>query len=158
MTVSPTAEVQLPQDKPPDWANSWMKWALTAPGIQRMVGQGVALLSFRGRKTGKLYTIPVSYHRENDLVTIITQRQRKWWHNFESPTEVEVRLAGRRYTGTPEIETDDAAALEFMTEYLEKRPIDAKAYGLASDERTEDKIARIIPHIVVIRIAVTPIE
>lgn len=156
MTVLPTAEVHIPQDKPPDWANSWMKWALTTPGIQSMVGQGVGLLSFKGRKTNKLYTIPVSYHRQDDTVTIITKRQRKWWHNFESPIEVELRLAGHMYTGKAEIEADDHEALAFMTEYLKTRPIDARAYGLARDETTKDKIARIIPHIVVIRIAITP--
>jgi hypothetical protein len=132
-----------------------MKWALTTPVIQSMVGQGVALLSFKGRKTAKLYTIPVSYHRQDDIVNVITKRQRKWWHNFESPIEVELRLAGTMYTGKAEIEADDAEALEFMTEYLKTRPIDAKAYGLARDEITKDKIARIIPHIVVIRIAIT---
>jgi hypothetical protein len=155
MTVSPTTEVRIPQDKPPDWANSWMKWALTTPGIQSMVGKGVALLSFKGHKTAKLYTIPVSYHRQDDTVTIITKRQRKWWHNFESPIEVDLRLAGHMYAGKAEIETDDAETLEFMTEYLKTRPIDAKAYGLARDEITKDQIARIIPHIVVIRIAIT---
>jgi hypothetical protein len=132
-----------------------MKWALNAPGIQRMMGQGVALLSFAGRKTGKLYTIPVSYDRQDDIVTVITKRQRKWWHNFETPIEVGLRLAGRMHTGKAEIQTDDDEVLEFMTEYLKKRPIDAKAYGLAQDERTKDKIAQIIPHIVVIRIAIT---
>ena len=155
MTTSPTTRVQVPQDKPPDWANSWMKWALTAPGIQSLVGQGVALLSFKGRKTGKPYTIPISYHRQDDTVSIITKRQRKWWHNFESPIEVELRLAGHMYTGKAEVEADEAEKLEFMTEYLKTRPIDAKAYGLAKDEITKDKIARIIPHIVVIRIAIT---
>lgn len=158
MTVSPKTEIQLPQDKPPEWANSWMKWALTAPGIQKMVGQGVALLAFKGRRTGKSYTIPVSYHRDGDVVTIVTKRQREWWHNFESSSGVDLRLAGRMYTGKARIETDEAEALNFMTEYLAKRPIDAKAYGLAKDEVTEDKIAQIIPHIVVIRVAVTPIE
>jgi hypothetical protein len=39
-----------------------------------------------------------------------------------------------------------------MTEYLKERPIDAKAYGLAEDERTREKIAGIIPNIVVIRV------
>lgn len=155
MTVSPTAEVRMPQDKPPDWANSWMKWALTTPGIQSMVGKGVALLSFKGRKTGKRYTVPVSYQRQDDSVTIITKRQRRWWHNFESPLDVDLRLAGHMYTGKAEIEADDAEALEFMTEYLKTRPIDAKAYGLARDEVTHDKIARIIPHIVVIRVALS---
>ncbi|HEX9763080.1 MAG TPA: hypothetical protein VGA97_08275, partial [Acidimicrobiia bacterium] len=71
---------------------------------------------------------------------------------------VELRLAGRRYVGKAEIAADDAETLEFMTQYLKKRPIDAKAYGLAKAEITKEKIARIIPHIVLIRIAITPIE
>jgi hypothetical protein len=158
MSVSTTAEVRVPDDSPPEWANSWMKWALTTPGIQRIVGQGVALLRFEGRKTGKAYTIPVSYHRQDDIVTVITKKQREWWHNFESPIGVELRLAGRNYTGKAEIQTDDDETLEFMTEYLKKRPVDAKAYGLARDERTKNKIAQIIPQIVVIRIAMSSDE
>jgi hypothetical protein len=148
------AEVQLPDDKPPGWANSLMKWALTTPGLQSMVGQGVALLTFEGRKTAKIYTIPVSYHQADDVVTIVTKRARRWWHNFESPIEVELRLAGHEYTGKAKIESSADDALEFMTEYLKERPIDAKAYGLAKDERTREKIARIIPKIVVIRVQI----
>ena len=155
MTASPTTDVQMPQDKPPDWANSWMRWALNTPGIQGWVGKGVALLSFKGRKTGKLYAIPASYWRQDDTVTIITKKQRKWWHNFESPLDVELRLAGHTYTGKAEVQADHAGTLEFLTEYLKNRPIDAKAYGLARDEITREKIARIIPHIVVIRIAIS---
>lgn len=154
MTVSPTTDLQLPNDKPPDWANAFMRWALNTPGIQKMIGQGVALLSFRGRKTNQPYSIPISYQREGDIVTIITKRQRKWWHNFESPIEVQMRLAGQDYTGKAEIETDDTGTLEFMIEYLSKRPIDAKAYGLAANQLTREKIARLIPHIIVIRVAI----
>jgi hypothetical protein len=158
MTDSATTEVRLPDDRPPKWANSMMKWALTAPGLQGMIGQGVALLSFTGRKTGKPYTIPVSYHREGDIVTVITKRQRNWWRNFESPLEVELRLAGRTFAGKAEARSNDDDTLEFMTSYLEKRPIDAKAYGLKKDEITREKIARILPHIVVIRIEVAQID
>lgn len=158
MTDSRTKEVHIPQDKPPELANSFMKWALTTPGIQKMVGQGVALLSFKGHRTGKPYTIPVSYDRKDNVVMIVTKRQRRWWHNFEIPTEVELRLAGETYRGTATIETKDTEALEIMTEYLARRPIDAKAYGLHRDEVTRDKIARIIPHIVMIRVDITPNE
>ena len=158
MTDVETAKVELPQDKPPRWANSLMKWALTAPGLQRMVGEGVALLTFTGHKTGTSYTIPVSYHRDGAIVTVITKRQRNWWRNFETPAEVGLRLAGRDYTGKAEIKTDQQENLEFMTDYLAKRPIDAKAYGLAKDEVVKEKIARIVPHIVVIQIEVAPIE
>ena len=158
MTDTVTADVKLPEDIPPAWANSLMKWALNTPGLQAMVGQGVALLTFTGRKTGKTYTIPVSYHREDDTVTVVTKRVRRWWRNFETAHEVEVRIAGRNYAGKAEATTGEAEALEFMLGYLEKRPIDAKAYGLARSEITRDKVARIIPHIVLIRIAISPIE
>jgi deazaflavin-dependent oxidoreductase (nitroreductase family) len=158
MTDSATTEVRLPDDRPPNWANSMMKWALTTPGLQGMVGQGVALLTFTGRKTGAHYTIPVSYHREDDMVTVITKRQRQWWHNFETPLEVELRLAGRTFAGKAEARSSDEDTLEFMTSYLEKRPIDAKAYGLKKDEITREKIARILPHIVVIRIEIDPVS
>jgi hypothetical protein len=158
MTDSSTTDVRLPDDKPPGWANAVMRWALRTPGVQRMVGQGVALLGFDGRRTGTRYSIPVSYDRRGDIVTVITKRQRKWWRNFESPIEVELRLAGLSYEGKAEIVTDPDANLEFMTEYLQRRPIDAKAYGLAKDERTRDLIQRIIPHIVIIRIRISPMD
>jgi hypothetical protein len=118
----------------------------------------VALLGFTGHKTGNSYTIPVSYYREGDIVTVITKRQRNWWRNFEKPTEVTLRLAGRDYTGKAGIKTDDEENLDFMTDYLAKRPIDAKAYGLAKDEIVREKIARIMPHIVVIQIEVSPVD
>jgi deazaflavin-dependent oxidoreductase (nitroreductase family) len=158
MTDTVTAEVQLPNDKPPAWANSLMRWALTTPGIQAMVGQGVALLTFTGRKTGKTYTIPVSYHRGEETVTVVTKRVRQWWRNFETAHEVELRLAGRKYTGKAEAMTGEEEALEFMVDYLGKRPIDAKAYGLARDEITREKVAKILPHIVLIRIAISTVE
>lgn len=148
----------MPSDTPPDWANAWMGWALTTPGIQSLIGRGVALLSFKGRKTAKLYTIPVGYERQDDVVTVITKRRRKWWHNFESPIDVELRLAGRVFTGKAEIEKNEAEALEYMFQFLAKRPVDAKAYGLAKGESTRDKIARIIPHIAVIHVAIAPSE
>ena len=156
MADSVTVDVELPQDKPPAWANSLMKWAVSTPGIQAMVGQGVALLTFTGWKTGKTYNIPVSYHREDDTVTVVTKRARNWWRNFMTPTEVGIRLAGQDYTGKAEAKIGEGETLEFMLDYLEKRPIDAKAYGLARDEITREKVARILPHIVLIRIAIGP--
>lgn len=147
-------DVQLPDDRPPTWANSLMKWALTVPGLQSTIGQQVAILSFEGRRSGKTYAIPVSYHRREDVVTIVTKRLRKWWHNFESPIEVRLRLAGRDYEGKAEIVSDPNETLGFMTGYLKERPIDAKAYGLAKDEVSAENVARILPGIVVIRIDV----
>lgn len=155
MTEDATTEIRLPDDRPPAWANSLMKWALTTPVIQSMVGSAVALLTFTGRRSGKVYTIPVSYLRDGDVVTVVTKRQRTWWHNFEQPAEVELRLGGHIYRGMAEIQTSDRDTLEFMIDYLNKRPVDAKAYGLGK-EITREKVAAIVPHIVLISIEVSP--
>ena len=154
MTDMSTSEVRLPEDVPPKWANALMKWAITMPVLQSTIGQGVALLTFTGHKTGDVYSIPVSYQRDGDTVTVITKRARNWWRNFQTPAEVELRLAGRDYHGKAEVFLDDEANLDFMTDYLANRPIDAKAYGLAKSELARDKVARIIPHIVVIKIEI----
>lgn len=157
MTDLKTAGVELPRDIPPAWANSLMKWALQVPVIQSMVGQGVALLTFTGHKTGKRYTIPVSYYRDGDTVTIVTKRVRNWWRNFQDPADAELRLAGETFSGTARVKDDPEDTLDFMTEYLAKRPIDAKAYGLGKDEIVREKIARIIPAIVVIEVELAPV-
>ena len=156
MTDTSTTDVRLPEDIPPKWANALMKLALTTPGLERMIGQGVALLTFTGHQTGQKYTIPVSYQRDGDTVTIITKRVRNWWRNFEVPAEVDIRIAGLDYHGRAGIELEKNENLDFMTTYLAKRPIDAKAYGLAKSDLSREKVARIIPHIVVIRVEVAP--
>ena len=158
MTESATTDIRLPDDKPPELANSFMRWALTTPGIQSLLGQNLALLSYTGRRSGREYVTPVSYHRDGDLVTVITKRQRKWWHNFETPIEVELRLAGKDYFGKAEILPDDAETLLFLMDYFRKRPIDAKAYGLEKHEITRERLNALLPHIVVIRIHVHPVE
>ncbi|MCI0678160.1 MAG: nitroreductase/quinone reductase family protein [Actinobacteria bacterium] len=152
-----TTEVKMPQDIPPAWANRMMVWALHRPVLRSWIGSEIAVLTFTGRRTGKRYTIPISYQRDGDVVTMVTKRARTWWHNFETPAEVELRLAGKPHVGKAEVMTDYAENLEFMTRYLARRPIDAKAYGLGKDEITKDKVAEIMPHIVLIRIEIAPL-
>ncbi|HEU4319755.1 MAG TPA: nitroreductase/quinone reductase family protein [Acidimicrobiia bacterium] len=152
MSETAMAEVTMPDDRPPNWANSLMKWALTKPILETTIGTGVGLLTFEGRRSAKNYTIPVSYHRDGNTVTIVTKMLRKWWHNFETPTEVGMRLAGENFTGKAAIISDFDEKLDFMTDYLANRPVDAKAYGLLKEERSRESVARIIPQIVVIRI------
>lgn len=154
MAMLKTSEVRLPDDRPPRWANSFMTWVLNTRVLQTWVGESVAVLTFTGRRTGKKYTTPVSYRREGDTVTVITKRIRKWWHNFETPAEVGLRLAGTEYIGKAHLRTDRDDILAFMVDYLKERPVDAKAYGLKAEEITEAKIAAIVPHIVLIEIEV----
>lgn len=151
-----TTAIHLPGNTPPALANSFIGWLLKAPLIERWLGKSLARFTFTGRHTGTTYTIPVSYRRGGDTVTVVTKKLRKWWHNFETPAEVRLRLAGRDYRGMAHIETDSTAALAFMLGYLSTHPIDARAYGLSKDEVNEDSIGQIMAHVVVIRIELDP--
>ena len=52
------------------------------------------LLSFQGRKSGKTYTIPLSYTQEGDTVLCFTRRGNTWWKNLREDTPVTVDLKG----------------------------------------------------------------
>ena len=69
----------------------------------------VILLTFTGRKSGKVYTTPVEYMREGDCLTIFTQRGRTWWKNLQGGAPVTVRLRGRDVSGVARTITDEAA-------------------------------------------------
>jgi hypothetical protein len=66
-----------------------------------------AVLGWRGRKTGRRYSTPVSYVRDGNTVFVTTGD--KWWRNLEGGAPVTLRLAGRSRQGKAEPILDAAA-------------------------------------------------
>lgn len=59
-----------------------------------------ALITVKGRRTGRLYTTPVYYRREGNVLRFFSDKHRKWIRNFESGTPVRLRLQGADVPGT----------------------------------------------------------
>lgn len=74
--------VTVPRWTPPRWMNAAMKLFLRTPGLQSWLGRSVALITWTGRRSGRHYTTPVSYHRSDGEVTLLSKRFRNWWRNF----------------------------------------------------------------------------
>ncbi len=146
----------IPSWTPPAWLNSGMTAMLRTPGLERLVGRNVALLTFTGRRTGREYTTPVTYYRDGDTVTILTKRRRTWWRNLVSRPEVELRLAGRRVRGRADLAIGDPGCLPELVSILERHRRDARAYGISvTDGRVNEAEARaVLPQLVFI--TVTP--
>ena len=55
----------------------------TAPG-RRLLGGSMAVVTYRGRKSGRQFTFPVSYRRSGSEVTIgiAAPEAKTWWRNF----------------------------------------------------------------------------
>ncbi len=149
-----TEAPELPSWTPPSWLNSMMKVMLHTPGLQRVVGQAIALLSFTGRRSGTRYTTPITYLRDGDEVVVITKRFRTWWKNLQDEPQVELRLAGTTLRGRASLAVGEPAGLPTLVRFLEHHQRDAQAYGITiTDGHVDEAEARaVLPHLVIITI------
>jgi hypothetical protein len=151
--------VTVPTWKPPGWMNAAMRAFLRTPGLQSWLGRSIALISWTGRRSGRRYTTPVSYHRRDRQVTVLTKRFRPWWRNFADRPEVELRLAGETVRGRARASVGDERALPRLIEFLEHNPRDARAYGveIGADGRLDERDARaLLDQVVVVEIELGP--
>lgn len=80
-------------------ANLFIEPLLRSP-LHGLVSKRIMVIEFKGRKSGRLYTTPVEYLRDGNLVIFFTQRQRVWWKNLLDHATVTLRLQGRDVKGT----------------------------------------------------------
>jgi hypothetical protein len=144
---------------PPPAMNTLMETILHLPVINRAISGMILVIKFIGRKSGKRYSTPVGYHREGDTVTILTKRFRKWWHNFEDPAHVELRIAGQNRTGEATALTDVETIVPIIAETVRRQPREAEIYGIEmNDDGTPnmDSVRETAPKVVVIRVKLDP--
>ncbi len=94
------------------------------------------LLRFRGRKSGRVFTTPVGYTREDQLLTVVTSRTYRWWRNVVEPTAVALRLRGTWLEGTGRVvEPVDPAYPNAVQRILRVRGLAmAQRFGLVDAE------------------------
>jgi deazaflavin-dependent oxidoreductase (nitroreductase family) len=119
---------------PPAWFNKAIIWMLRSP-LHGLVSKDMMLITVSGRKTGKQYTIPVSYARDGDLVICSADRSRGWWKNVRSGETVTMQLRGRKVPGRARVIADDKEALiKGIETMLVQVPRDASHVDIRLDE------------------------
>lgn len=111
--------------------NALVGGVLRSP-LHRTMSRSLLLLTYRGRRTGKEYTIPVGYARyaDDELVVIAGRPGGKtWWTNMRGSLPVRVRLAGKELQGEARLVTGDDAVPR-LAAYLAKDPRAARALGI----------------------------
>jgi hypothetical protein len=83
--------------QPPGWLmrfiNPVTRWMLQSRLHSRMSG-ALLLLHYRGRRSGRGYTVPVGYHWIDGDLSLLTNSS--WRHNFEGGRALEVTYRGVR--------------------------------------------------------------
>ena len=121
---------QTPSSDPPQWFTNVLKYVLRTP-LHGIFSKSIMLLLFRGRKTGRVYSTPLSYLREGDVVTAFTDSP--WQRNLLGGAPVTVYLKGKAVAGFAEVIDDRDAVTEALTHHLRHLRFDARFYGVSFD-------------------------
>ena len=123
--------------------NDFMSWVLRSP-FHGILSGGMMLITITGRKTGKKYTTPVGYYREDDCLWVITSRDRTWWKNLRGGAEVSLLLKRKPVTAIAEPDLDEKAVEARMYDYVKHVPQAAKPMGVRMENGNvnADDIAR----------------
>jgi deazaflavin-dependent oxidoreductase (nitroreductase family) len=115
--------------------NDFMSWVLRSP-LHGMMSNSMMLITVRGRKTGKKYTLPVNYYRENGNLWVLTNLDRTWWRNLQDGAEVSVLLKRQPVSAyaVPELKTQSVEQL--LSDYLKHIPQAAKPMGIRMEKGT----------------------
>jgi deazaflavin-dependent oxidoreductase (nitroreductase family) len=91
--------------------------------LHRLASGSLLLITYRGRSSGRRFTIPVMYaEREGTLTIVVGHAERKrWWRNLRGGAEVEVQLRGRRLRGQAEVVGDSGAVERYLARYPRAR-------------------------------------
>lgn len=87
--------------------------------LHPLLSRNLALLTYRGRRTGRAYTIPVSYQRDGGQVTVFSNQ--RWWRNLRGGARVELRLRGKRVPGRAEVHEDGPTVVAAVRDYLARK-------------------------------------
>jgi len=136
--------------------NPVMKALLRSP-LHRIASRSIALLHFRGRKSGREFVTPLSYTLENDTVRFLSAHSTRWWMNLRGDAiPVSVEIARETHTGKARLLDGDSEPLrEGVRRFLTALPRDAKVYGikLDADRRpVEESLVKAAPELVLVEV------
>ena len=94
------------------------------------------LITVTGCKTGRKYSTPVGFYREDDCLWVISNRDRTWWRNVQNGASVSLLLKGKTVNAFAVTEMNEKAVEKRLLEYIRHIPMAAKSFGV----RMENKI------------------
>jgi hypothetical protein len=80
------------------WYNPLVTRLLRSP-LRRILDRSTLLLTYTGRKSGRSYTLPISYAQQNSRLLLITRRPKAWWKNVADGAPVSLWLRGEQRAG-----------------------------------------------------------
>lgn len=103
------------------WFNPIMRWLLRSP-LHFAVSKNTILMTYTGRKSGKVYSVPMNYLEIKGVLYTISSRERTWWRNLRGGAEVTLRLKGEDKKAWAEAFEDQGEVTEKLSLYFKTAP------------------------------------
>ena len=118
--------------------------------IHLLVSTQILVTQFNGRKSGNLYRVPVSFHKDKNTYTCVTLRPNLWWKNLIDLERTDVWLHGKLVNVQLKLEYEDDEVVKSNLRHLVSgNAIDAFFAKVtlnkdgSPDEKTLDDAAKI---------------
>ena len=136
--------------------NPLMRALLRSP-LHGVASRNIALLHYRGRKSGRQFITPLSYTREGNMVRLLSSHDTRWWMNFRGePVSVSIEIAREMHAGKARLWDGDSEHLrEGVRRFLTALPRDAGVYGIKLDvdrKPIEESLAEVAGHLVLVEV------
>ncbi|MEC4615911.1 PNPOx family protein [Tsukamurella tyrosinosolvens] len=90
--------------------NAVMRTLLKAPGVSTFLGERLLTLYVVGRKSGKVFEVPVAYTKHDG--NLLVGSPFAWGKNLRTGEPIDIQLAGRRRTADVRVISDEAGVVE----------------------------------------------
>ena len=119
-------------------ANPLVGLILRSP-LHGIMSAAVLLITYRGKKSGSEYTLPVQYVQEGNIIYIVpgAAEKKTWWRNLRGGATVNLRLRGKQLKGRATLlegETDVESIADAFMLYLKRFPPSAKIHSIRIKE------------------------
>ena len=91
--------------------NPFVAWLARSP-VHFIISHQLLIIQFEGRKSGKKYLVPVSYHKHGSMHTCVTLRSNIWWRNLKELSHTKIWLKGKLIDAQVDIEFKDDQVVE----------------------------------------------
>lgn len=97
------------------------------------------LITVTGCRTGKKYSTPVGFYRENGYLWVLSSRDRTWWRNVRHGANITLLLRGKTLDAFAEAELDERAVQSHLVDYIRHIPMSARSLGIRVENQVPNQ-------------------
>lgn len=128
------------------WFNPIIQLILQSP-IHGVISKSIMLIQYSGRRSGKLYSIPVNYFHlvddQRSFLATTSQRDRTWWRNFRGGHSSQVYVKGKLYNANTEVIEDNEDVARYLSLLFTENQDLMKYFNISRDDTNAPDVHQI---------------